>query len=431
MAEPAEPNAPATRPGGPGRPADSGAGGGATLVFNAGSSSLKYELLDPDERTLLRGALNRIGSGDEVHELALGGRATRTAGTSCPDYEAAVRQALDDVVGALGGDWTGRVGAAGHRVVHGGRHYWRPTVIDDAVLAVLREQVELAPLHNGPSTLAIGAARALLPSIPHVAVFDTGFHHDLPPVAQAYALPVEIGERWAIRRYGFHGISCQYLVRRVAELGIRPAGRLLLCHLGAGASVTAARDGRSCDTSMGFTPLEGLVMATRSGDLDPGVLLYLLRHAGLDADALEGLLERESGLRGLSGRTGDYATLATRAGEGDARAALALEVFAYRVRKYLGAYWAALGGADAVVFAGGIGENSASARAGILAPMAGLGWRLDAAANEAGPAERRVSPPGASPELWVIPTRETLAIAREVKSLLDPAPPPAPPAPRA
>jgi acetate kinase len=389
-----------------------------TLVFNAGSSSLKYELLGHDEGALLRGAVSRIGSGQAVHELALGGGEVRSVAGPCPNHDAAVRRALADVADALGRGWTGRVSAVGHRVVHGGPHFWRPTLIDGEVLAALREQVDLAPLHNGASTLAIHAARALLPSVPHVAVFDTGFHHELPPAARTYALPVEVRERWAIRRYGFHGISCQYLVRRVTELGIRPARRLVLCHLGAGASVTAVLDDRSYDTSMGFTPLEGLVMATRSGDLDPGVLLYLQRHAGHDADVLEQLLERQSGLRGLSGQTGDYATLEAQAREGDAQAALALEVFAYRVRKYLGAYWAALGGADVVVFAGGIGENSASARTEILAPLAGLGWCLDPEANQAGPPERCLNPPGAHPQIWVVPTRETLAIAREVKAFL-------------
>ncbi len=391
----------------------------AALVFNAGSSSLKYELLDRDERTLLHGEVSRIGADRAVHRLAPGDGEARTTTMSCPDHGAAVRLALADVADTLGAGWTERVGAVGHRVVHGGPHFWRPTLIDEEVLAALREQVELAPLHNGPSTRAIQAARALLPAVPHVAVFDTAFHHDLPPAARTYALPFDVSERWAIRRYGFHGISCQYLVRRVAELGIRPARRLVLCHLGAGASVTAALDGRSHDTSMGFTPLEGLVMATRPGDLDPGVLVYLQRHAGLDADALDRLLERESGLRGLSGQTGDYAALEARALEGDTRAALALEVFAYRVRKYLGACWAALGGADAVVFAGGIGENSAAARAAILTPMAGLGWCLDAEANQAGPTERRISPPGTRPQFWVIATRETLTIAREVKAFLD------------
>jgi acetate kinase len=310
------------------------------------------------------------------------------------------------------------VSAVGHRVVHGGRHFWQPTLINEEVIAGLGELVELAPLHNGPSLLVIRAAQALLPSTPQVAVFDTGFHHELPMVAQIYALPVDVSERWAIRRYGFHGISCQYLVRRVAELDIQPARRLLLCHLGSGASVTAVLDGHSQDTSMGFTPLEGLTMATRSGDLDPGVLMYLERHAGLNVGALEHLLEHDSGLKGVSGRTGDYAALEAATGDGDKQAALAVQVFAYRVRKYLGAYWAVLGGVDAIVFAGGIGENSAAARAAIMDPLAELGWHLDSEANESGRPERRISSSGARPEIWVIPTRETLEIARELRVLV-------------
>ena len=392
----------------------------AVLVLNAGSSSLKYELLDHGEQTLVRGAVSRIGAESGVHELVVGQGEVRRSRAACPDHGAAVRQALADLAAGLGDDWTASVGAVGHRVVHGGPRFWRPTVLDDAIVDTLARQAELAPLHNGRSILAIRAARALLPRVPHVAVFDTGFHHDLPQAARTYALPLELSERWGLRRYGFHGISCQYLVRRVAELGIEPARRLILCHLGAGASVTAVLDGRSVDTSMGFTPLEGLLMATRAGDLDPSLLLYLQRHAGLEVDALEKLLEQESGLLGLSGATGDYAQLETRArAGGDARAALALEVFAYRVRKYLGAYSAALGGVDVVVFAGGIGENSASARAGILEPLAGLGWRLDPDLNSSGAAERQISLPGARPEIWVIPTRETLTIAREARALLE------------
>jgi acetate kinase len=390
----------------------------ATLVFNAGSSSLKYELLDTSERTVLRGEISGLGSDQTTHKLVIGQSEARTTARSYPDQAAAVRQALSDVEDVLGEAWQRRVSAVGHRVVHGGRHFWQPTLINEEVIAGLGELVELAPLHNGPSLLVIRAAQALLPSTPQVAVFDTGFHHELPTVAQIYALPVDVSERWAIRRYGFHGISCQYLVRRVAELDIQPARRLLLCHLGSGASVTAVLDGHSQDTSMGFTPLEGLTMATRSGDLDPGVLMYLERHAGLNVGALEHLLEHDSGLKGVSGRTGDYAALEAATGDGDKQAALAVQVFAYRVRKYLGAYWAVLGGVDAIVFAGGIGENSAAARAAIMDPLAELGWHLDSEANESGRPERRISSSGARPEIWVIPTRETLEIARELRVLV-------------
>jgi acetate kinase len=368
------------------------------LVFNAGSSSLKYELLDDADGTLAGGQVARIGQ----------------PGADCPDHAAAVKQALGELSAARPDGLDG-VLAVGHRVVHGGPALWEPTPIDEGVVAALERYAELAPLHNGPSLAAIRAARSALGNVPHVAVFDTGFHHDLPAVARTYALPAELTGRFGLRRYGFHGISCAYLVDRVAELGIAPATRTIICHLGAGSSLTAVRDGRSVDTSMGFTPLEGLAMGTRAGDVDPGLLFYLLRHAGLDADALERVLERESGMKGLGGRSGDYAELEKLAAGGDARAILALEVFAYRVGKYLGGYWAALGGVDLVVFSGGIGENAAGARARILTPLAEVGWRLDRAANAEGPAERAISPPGARPALWVIPTRETVEVARRVR----------------
>jgi acetate kinase len=378
------------------------------LVFNAGSSTLKYELFGSDDRTLLRGQVSRIGSDKATHSVG-----DREQAVDCPDHAAAVRLVLAD----LGGD-IGDVGAVGHRVVHGGPDLWQPTTVDDKVLAALADLIELAPLHNGGSTAAIQAARETMPNVPQVAVFDTGFHHDLPDVARLYALPRDVAERHRIRRYGFHGISCQYLVGRVVELGIAPAARLAICHLGAGASVTAVRDGRSVDTSMGFTPLEGLVMATRAGDLDASLPLYLERNARMSADEIGDLFERESGLLGLSGRSGDYAELERLAGQGDADARLALDLFAYRVRKYLGAYWAALGGIDVVVFSGGIGEHSAGARAAILESMSDVGWRLDPAANADGPSERRISPPGAQPQLWVIPTREEIAIARAARPTL-------------
>jgi acetate kinase len=367
------------------------------LVFNAGSSSLKYELLDDDDATRASGQVARIGE----------------PGAAARDHAAAVELALGELRSARPGG-LGDARAVGHRVVHGGPALWEPTAIDDRVIATLERYTELAPLHNGPSLAAVRAARAVLPRVPHVAVFDTGFHHGLPDVARTYALPAELRERFGLRRYGFHGISCAYLVGRVAELGITPAGRTVICHLGAGSSLTAVRDGRSVDTSMGFTPLEGLVMGTRAGDVDPGLLLYLQRH-GLDAEELAGVLERESGMRGLGGRSGDYAELERLASQGDAPSRLALDVFAYRVRKYLGAYWAVLGGVDLVVFSGGIGENAPSARARILAPLAESGWRLDPEANADGPPERAIGRAGARPALWVIPTRETVEIARQVR----------------
>ncbi|HEY3110559.1 MAG TPA: acetate/propionate family kinase [Chloroflexota bacterium] len=392
------------------------------LVLNAGSSSLKYELFDATDATVARGEVSRLGQHPARHTLVVGAAPPRRAEGPCPDHRAAVDWALRELAGVLPAGWAERVAAAGHRVVHGGPSLWQPTRVDDAVEAELVRASELAPLHNGPSLAALRAARELLPAVQHVTVFDTGFHHDLPEVARVYALPTALAERWGIRRYGFHGTSCRYVVGRLGELGVA-AGRLIVAHLGAGASLTAVRAGRSVDTSMGFTPLEGLVMGTRSGDLDPALPLFLERHAGLDAGAVERLLEHEAGLRGLGGRSGDYAELEALAAAGDGPAELALALFAYRARKYIGAYWAALGGVDLLVFTGGIGEHSAGARRRILAPLEAVGWRLDPARNADGPAERRLSPDRARPEIWVIPTREALQIAREARALIEPASP--------
>jgi acetate kinase len=362
-------------------------------VLNAGSSSLKYALLTPLGETVASGEVERIGE----------------AGAG-PDHAAAVERAFADLNRQVP-DWRERVAAVGHRVVHGGPDLFRPTLLDDRVLADLDRLSALAPLHNPPALDAIRAARAQLPAVPHVAVFDTGFHHDLPPVARTYAIPTGLADHWAIRRYGFHGISCEYLIGRLAELdpGRR---RVALCHLGAGASVTAVRDGRSVDTSMGFTPLEGLVMVTRSGDLDPAIVVYLEQHARLSAGEVARMLENESGLKGLSGTSGDFREVEERAAAGDVRAQLAFDLFVYRLRKYLGAYWTILDGLDAVVFAGGIGENSSRLRAAVIESLEVLGLRLDPERNREGPTERIISPADGTTSIWVIPTRESLVIAR-------------------
>ena len=294
-----------------------------------------------------------------------------------------------------------------------------PALIDDGVIAAIDALSELAPLHNAPALASIAVARERLPDLPHIATFDTTFYAALPDHVALYAIPRELSEKHRVRRYGFHGLAHRYMVQRYTERNrAKESPRLITLQLGNGCSVTASIGGTPVETSMGFTPLEGLIMGTRAGDLDPAILLFLQRHAGLDADGLERLLERESGLRGLGGRSGDYAELERLAAGGDEAAELALELFAYRVRKYVGAYWAALGGVDLVVFTGGIGERSADARRRIVGPMAAVGWRLDPASNEGGPEERAVSPPGQRPAIWLIPTREALQIAREVRGLV-------------
>jgi acetate kinase len=303
---------------------------------------------------------------------------------------------------------TSPIDAVGVRVVHGGSRFESPTVVDDDVLAEIRNLAELAPLHNPLAAGVIDEVRGALPGVPIVAVFDTAFHRTLPPVAFTYAVPPELG----VRRYGFHGISYSYVSKRLHALnaGSRLSVRLIVAHLGNGASVCAIRDGRSVDTSMGFTPMEGLVMGTRAGDLDPGVILYLLRKGGTEAD-LDDLLNHRCGLRGVSETSGDVRELERAAAAGDARASLALDLFAYRAAGYIASYCAAIDGVDAIAFTAGIGEHSASMRKRICDRLAFLGVALDEAANEAASKEeRRIS--SGSVDVWVIPTNEELEIAR-------------------
>jgi acetate kinase len=304
------------------------------------------------------------------------------------------------------------IDAIGVRVVHGGSRFENPAVVDDNVLAEIRRLSELAPLHNPLAAGVIEEVRRALPDVPIVAVFDTAFHQTLPPVAFTYAVPPELG----IRRYGFHGISYSYVSKRLHALNA--GSRLIVAHLGNGASVCAIRDGHSVDTSMGFTPMEGLVMGTRAGDLDPGVILYLLRSGRSEAD-LDDLLNHRCGLRGVSETSGDVRELESAAAAGDARAERALDVFAYRVAKYIAAYCAALDGVDAVAFTAGIGEHSASMRKRICDRLTFLGVELDKAANNAASdIERRIS--SGRVAVWVIPTNEELEIARATFDILGP-----------
>jgi acetate kinase len=357
------------------------------FVLNPGSSSLKFGLYPFPEGSAeaITGEMEHLGTDGVV-------RATGEALTQC----------------------RGRgIEAVGCRVVHGGSRFSAPALIDDAVLEQIRSLSDLAPLHNPVAVQVIEEVRRSLPAVPVVAVFDTAFHHAIPAVAWRYAVPEEV----PIRRYGFHGISYAWITNRLTE-HLGAGKRLILCHLGNGASICAVKDGRSVDTSMGLTPMEGLMMGTRSGDLDPGGLLYLLR-AGRSEAELDELLNRRSGLLGVSGRSADMQEVQKAAAAGDERAALALDLFSYRVTKYIGAYAAALGGVDALAFSAGIGEHSAVVRERVCAQLGFLGIELDSAANHA-PAkgERRISR-GAVPVL-VIPTNEELQIARETQSVLLP-----------
>lgn len=374
----------------------SGSAPGRVFVLNAGSSSLKYRLVDPGTgEASASGTIERIGE----------------QGGDVPDARAAVRKALDRLQHAGGPEPV----LVGHRVVHGGERFAAATVIDDAVERAIDDLSALAPLHNPANLAGIRAARAALPDVPHVAVFDTAFHRTLPPAAATYAIDPDLAARHGVRRYGFHGTSHRFVSRAAAAFLGRPveATKLIVLHLGNGASACAVDGGVSVDTSMGMTPLPGLVMGTRSGDLDPSVLFHLHREAGLGFDELERMLNSGSGLKGLTG-SGDMRDVRAAAARGDLAARTALDACAHRIRHYVGAYLAELGALDAVVFTAGVGEHDAATRAQSLAGLAGLGIRVDPQRNAA-PASgaRRISPDGAPIAVLVVPTDEELEIARQ------------------
>jgi acetate kinase len=359
------------------------------LVLNAGSSSLKYRLFD-GPTTVAHGLVERVA-----------------------DQGVALRRAAADLRLE-----TLALQAIGHRVVHGGTRFVRPTVVDDAVLAGIRELVPLAPLHNPANIEGIEVARALRPDVPHVAVFDTAFHATLPPAAATYALDADLAARYGIRRYGFHGTSHRYVSRRTAALLRRPVEELntIVLHLGNGASAAAVAGGQSVETSMGLTPLEGLAMGTRTGDLDPSVTFHLARH-GMPLDEIEHGYEHRGGLRGLCGDS-DLREVQRRAEAGDPAATLALDVYCHRIRKYVGAYHAVLGRLDAIAFTAGVGEHSAPVRQRSLAGLDALGIAVDDGRNAAGTGERVISPAGARVTVCVVPTDEEREIADEVLDLL-------------
>lgn len=384
------------------------------LVLNSGSSSLKYQLLQPDTATsLAHGIVERIGEETSSATLELAGCEIRRDGRVA-DHEAALRTAFD-MFSEAGEDLDNQgLVAVGHRVVHGGQDLYRPTVVDDALIAELRELAPLAPLHNPPAVLGIEVARRVLPDLPHVAVFDTAFFHDLPVAAATYAIDRELAGRWRIRRYGFHGTSHQYVSQQAALFLDAPIESLnqIVLHLGNGASASAIAGGRPVDTSMGLTPMEGLVMGTRSGDIDPGVLVYLWRTAGLGVEEIEAMLNRHSGMSGLSGEI-DFRVVHQRIESGDEAAQLAYDVYIHRLRKYVGAYLAVLGRTDVVTFTAGVGENDARVRRDALSGLAPLGIELDEHLNDS-PARgaRRISAEKSPTTVLVIPTNEELAIAR-------------------
>ena len=395
------------------------------LVINAGSSSLKYQLLNPETGSLLaKGLCERIGiDGKFTYKPQLAGKETLDAvDVAMPTHNEAIQAVLDALVDAKNGVIASmkEIDAVGHRVVHGGEKFAKSVVINDEVMAAIEECNPLAPLHNPANIIGIRACQALMPGVPMVAVFDTAFHQTMPPVAYTYALPYEYYEKDKVRRYGFHGTSHKYVAQRAASMLGKPLAELKLisCHLGNGSSITAVRGGESVDTSMGFTPLAGVPMGTRSGDLDAGILEYLMNKYGMNITDMLTVLNKKSGVQGVSGVSSDFRDLDNAGKQGNRRASLAVEMFNYGVKKYIGAYAAAMGGVDAIIFTAGVGENSAAQRMAIASGLEFMGVRMDAEANNVRGEERVISAADSKVKVLLIPTNEELMIAMDTASLV-------------
>ncbi len=394
------------------------------FVVNCGSSSIKYQLFDmPGESVIARGILERVGSPEAVLHMTTDDKASepRQVGeTAGGDHKVALQTILKALIDEKVIDSVEQIDAVGHRVVHGGEAITGSRIIDDEVLDVIRRNCELAPLHNPPNLSGIEAAMAAMPNVPHVAVFDTAFLASLPPKAYRYALPEQWYTEHHIRRYGFHGTSHRYVTLRASEMLGKPTDEinLITAHLGNGCSMTAVERGRPVDHSMGLTPLEGLVMGTRSGDIDPAIVLHLIGK-GMSVDQIDRALNKESGLLGLSGRSNDMRDLLSALEHGDEKAGLAVEIFVHRIVKYMGAYYAILPAVDAVVLTGGIGENSTPVRAMICQQLASLGVVLDAQSNEETTSGRggAITTGDSALPVYVIPTNEELLIARDTMAI--------------
>ncbi len=397
------------------------------LVLNSGSSSLKYQLIDSEtEEVLAKGIAERIGvgKGKIKHETLANGCCT--VNVDMADHD----QATDHVFQLLTDPKRGaiasidEIAAVGHRVVHGGEKFVQPTVVDDKTIAEIDKMSVLAPLHNPPNLKGIRACIRLMPGVPQVAVFDTAFHATMPDYAYTYALPFKYYTDYGVRRYGFHGTSHRYVTGRALTMlekeGADPnAVKMITCHLGNGCSMTAVVGGKVVDTSMGMTPAEGLVMGTRSGDLDPAILLYLARELRATPDEIDDLINKKSGLLGVTGKSSDMRDVQAAADAGDARARLAIAIFCYRVRKYIGAYAAAMGGLDAIVFTGGIGENCPQIRSAACEGLGFLGVVLDPEKNSVSREQSDISKPESRVKVLVVPTNEERMIARETAQVVN------------
>ncbi|HII01209.1 TPA: acetate kinase [Methanosarcinaceae archaeon] len=393
------------------------------LVINAGSSSLKYQLIDmTDESALAVGLCERIGIDNSFLTQKRSDGKKYEVQTDLPDHKVALEEVIKALTDAELGviSSMSEINAVGHRVVHGGENFTTSAIINEDVEQAIKDCFELAPLHNPPNMMGITACEEIMPGIPMVAVFDTAFHQTMPAYAYMYALPYEFYENYAVRKYGFHGTSHKYVAMRAAAMLGKPESevKVITCHLGNGSSIAAVNGGKSVETSMGFTPLEGLAMGTRCGSIDPAVVPFLMEKEGMTTREIDTMMNKKSGVLGVSGLSNDFRDLDEAASKGNKRAELALEIFAYKVKKFIGEYSAVLNGADAVIFTAGIGENSASIRKRILADLEGLGISIDEEKNKIRGEEIDISTPDASVRVLVIPTNEELAIARETEELV-------------
>ena len=395
------------------------------LVINAGSSSLKYQLLNPETGDLLaKGLCERIGiDGKFTYKPQVEGKKVLDAiDVAMPTHSEAIQAVLDALVDAESGviGSMKEIDAVGHRVVHGGEAFNKSVLITDEVMKAIEDCIPLAPLHNPANLTGIRACQKVMPGVPMVAVFDTAFHQTMPAKAYMYALPYEYYENDKVRRYGFHGTSHKYVAGRAAAmLGKKPEElKLISCHLGNGSSVTAVDGGKSVDTSMGFTPLAGLPMGTRAGDLDAGILQYVMNKYGLSIDEMLNVLNKKSGVEGLSGVSSDFRDLENAAAEGNEKASLSREKFAYEVKKYVGAYAAAMGGVDAIIFTAGVGENDKAIRAMVCKGLEYMGVKLDDEANSVRGKETVISTADSKVKVLLIPTNEELMIAMDTASIV-------------
>lgn len=391
------------------------------LVVNCGSSSLKFQLIDSEtEEVAASGLCERIGLDGALIYKVNGDKIKQEI--DLPDHEVAIKKVLDTLLDKEIGVLTSldEIGAIGHRMVHGGEKFSSSVIINEEIIKQIETCNDLAPLHNPANLLGVRACQEVMPGVPNVVVFDTAFHQTMPSKAYLYALPKEYYEKYGVRRYGFHGTSHSFVSKRLAELAGLDINnsRMIICHIGSGASISAIKDGKSVDTSMGMTPLEGLMMGTRSGDMDPAIIEFICQKENITVQEMTTILNKKSGALGLSGLSNDYRDLVEAAQGGNQDAINALDVMVYRVIKYIGAYYMALGGVDAIALTAGVGENNLELRAKIVEGLVAIGIKLDVEANAVRGDERKISTDDSAAQVWVVPTNEELAIARETARLV-------------